>query len=485
MAYLVGSSFVGIEHNDARPGSYTKKTVIEQWLKDQACLYEEITNDPVGASMTATAHSHDGTNGAIIRLPLAHSAFPVLFPRRSAALESGGTYYDGYYPFEWRPFFAPAGVSTVAVLVFMRDLATLDSLRCTIQNTLLADTDQQGRADAFTSSPTPGPNHWLNPGAGLHVGGWLMSVTAGAVNVLKMEAWDGYYAPGVVASAGGGGDTLPLGRSITGFAVVPIDRPPVAVSPALDPAVTDDTRVKVPSSFTAFDAHLVANSRAIPSYLLVNAAKNDALLREVLTGRPAGNRSSATFSGHNHKNDAGTSLDDAGVDIDHALGSWGYGTMRPPIEQTGGAEWSYADVPAGDGTFENVWDGAPIAPQMNVASSAPATDYTIYYHRVRIPAALSANLASGTGKLNLAALVYDVGGVNVTVKAALGNKGATSFDTVGSATGGGSAGRQLITISGLECTRPEEINSLRIQLNYANEKAQPLGIYGTCLYYEA
>src|SRR5690606_31042092 len=103
---------------------------------------------------------------------------------------------------------------------------------------------------------------------------------------------------------------------------------------------------------------------------------------------------------------------------------------------------------------------------------------------VRIPAATTAHLANGTGNLTLAALVYD-DGVAATVKAALGNKGATSFDTVGSVAASSGAGRQLVTISGLHCSRPEEINSLRIQLRYGSAKAASLAIYGTALAHKA
>lgn len=480
MTILQNAAFQGTEHNDVRPGATVKRAVVENWLKDQAAVYEGITGAavPNAGAIAATPHVHDGTNGALIRLPLAHSALPALLYARDAILVSGGTNYEDYYPWEWRPFFAPAGVTRVAVLVLMRNLETFDSLRCTMQSAVLADIDQQTRQDGFTSAGKP----WLAPGGGLHVGGWLMDVTAGAVNVVKLEAWDGYYVPGTVVSGSVIGERLPLLRSVQGFAVVPIEREPVSVAPAMSPVVTDNVRVKVPSSFTSFDDHLVQPNRALPSYVLVSALKNDALLREVLTGRPAANRSVATFDGHSHKNDAATSLDDSGADIDHALGSWGYGTVRPPVEQTGLTEWAYADVPAGDGTFENAWDAA-IAPQPNISSSAPATDYTLFYHRVRIPAAIAANLAAGTGKLKLAALVYDLG-VTITVQAALGNAAATSFDTVASGSSGG-AGREVITISGLECTRPEEVNTLRIQIRYATEKAQSLAIYGVCLYYEA
>lgn len=470
MTILQNPTFQGTPHNEVRPGSGVRGSTVRRWLRDQAAVYEGITGKPVphAPSIAATPHVHDGTNGAIIRIPLAHGAFTVGLPRRQSILFDAGTYYEGFYPFEWRPFYVPKGITQVAVMVLMRRLETFETLRCTIQNELLGVIDQQTRETGVTRLP------WQQPPGDLQVGCWFMTVTPGAVNVLKLEAWDGYYQPGAVLADAPVGVPLPENRGVSGWAVVPVERAPQRIPAATRPSFADDVRVKTPSTFTSFDDHLVQNGRALPSYVLVKALQNDALLYERLTGRPAGARSAPTLEGHDHRG-AG---DEFGVDIDHALGSWGYGTLRaPPVGAS--VAYSSADVP---GSYDNIWT-APCAVQLSMANSSPSTDYTLFQHRVRIPELDASHLANGTGKLKFAALVYDAG-VGATIKASMGDAEATSWDTVGSAAASGT-GREVLVIEGLECSRPREINSLRIQVRYSSKKDKAFGLYGTCLYYEA
>lgn len=484
MTILQRSTFVGTDHTRARPGSTTRKSDVETWLKDQAHVYEAVTAAavPNASPISATGHIHDGSNGAIIRIPLAHIGTRALLHRRSSAPTSGGVDYSGYEAFYWFPVFVPEGVTSVMVCMFVRNRETAESLRVTTQTTGLATIEQQDGSQAFSSSSNPTAfTHWLYPGFDdVMVVGWLIAVNEGVVNLVKLEAWDGYWNQ-FGDAVNGLGEALPLSRWVGGVTVLPMGRGPVSGAQAVSPAITDSTTVKVPTAFTSFDSALVTNDRSINSYVLVGALKNDALLREVLTGRPAGNRPSATFAGHNHKDDAATSLDSSGDDIDQPLGSWAYGTMRAPASLSGlSAEYSYEDVPRGEGTFENVWD-APSAPLL-YSGTADSTYFALFNHRVRIPAAVAANLADGTGKLKVAALVYNDGN-EAFVGASLGDKDEGAFDTEqnNSTT---SDPRGVVTLTGVECTNPEEVNALKIRLARVTTKNHKVGIYGTCLYYE-
>lgn len=481
MTILQNATFEGTPHHEVRPGSGVRGSTVRRWLRDQAAVYEGITGvkAPNAASIAATPHVHDGTDGALIRLPLFASAHRMSLPPRSTALFDGGISYEGFYPVDWRPFFTPKGVSQIAVLV-QSSPGTVKSLRVTTQDASFAVV---GRMDGSEALSEP----WFQSGDD-PVHAFIVDVDPGAVNLFKLEAWDGKYDVG--EAVGYAFDeteetrrALPTGRRITSIVAVPIARAPHIVPAATRPSLADDARVKTPAAFTSFDDHLVQDDRGLASYVLVNAQKNDALLYERLVGRPAGARSSLTHAGHNHKGGG----DELGVDIDHALGSWGYGVLRPPSSGIANEfnDVMYEDAPAGNASFRpsDAWSGHPSAPWLHMGAASTNTDYELFRHRVRIPDLAAANLASGTGKLKLAALVWDAG-VGLSVKASLGDTAAANWDTESTVTASGT-GRELITISALECSRPEFINALRIRIRFTTTKQAALGVYGTCLYYEA
>jgi hypothetical protein len=397
-------------------------------------------------------------------------------------LVDSGVNYEGFYPYVWAPFYAPPGVSSVLVLVHVgmsRDV--VGGFRVTTQDSSLNLIDQVTGLDAVLSSSTPGdPGHWLDHGVGGHFTmAFTCAVTPGAVNLLKLEAWDGYY------DHNGGALSLTGSRQpdriVYGWSVLPVLTPPRQVPVHIPPDIADNDSVKVPSAFTPFDSALVANNRAISSHLLVNAMKNDALLWEVATGKPAGQRGTATYTGHTHKGD--TSLNSGGAELSQTLGSWAYGTLRAP-PGGGGAHHLRVDEPWNGGFSADDGWSAFTAYQINASAATNGAWYAAAYHRVRIPAALSASLADGTGKLKAAALIYD-NGVTTGVRVTMGDKTTGSLDTPRYAEAAGT-GRSVVTMSGVACTRPELINSVRVQIRTMdNTKAKAAALYGLCIYFEA
>ena len=484
MTILQNASFQGIQTDQARPGAFSYKSGIEKLLKDQAYAYESIAGVKVAdaSAIAATPHVHDGVTGAPLRLPLIHQWLGTTLDGRTSKPVSGGTDYAGFSPFIWTPFYCPSGIDEMLLCLWV------DPSVAAARDQFQASTwDTSFNLNGFDPSPVfiapddDGLEAWLAPaGGGSALLVFRLAAVAGQVNILKCEAWDGYYAS-YTPDSDAGGFLAPKQRRVDGFCVIPMTSAPVEVQPATTPAITT-TAVKVPAAFSSFDSALVQDNRSINSYLLVRAMQNDALLREILTGRPAGNRASATFSGHNHKDDAATSLDDAGADIEHALGAWFYGTIRPyVVEGTSSAYHSFVDV-IGNGLFGNAWEGGinAVAHKGNGLVTAVVAN-----HRVRLPAAIAANLADGTGNLKATALVYEeTASESVTVDIQIGDENASSFGTVrsGSFTG---PGRGLINLSGIESASGERIVTVRVRMAQSqNEVAKVSYLYGLCLYYE-
>lgn len=499
MTILQRSTFQGLAHNLVRPGAKTRKTDMEDLLKDSAVCYESLTSykAPSAASISATPHVHDGTNGAIIRLPLSHGGnWHMGLNRRSGSPVSGGVDYSGFYPIVWVPFYAPPGVDEVIVVLFLKNSDGINEFRATVQNTSLADTDSQGPSEGFVSvSASAGQYSWLNPGVRDYaVRGWEMSCTAGTVNVLRIDAWDGRfdhtYAGPLVGTPGA--TELPPTRAVRGYAVLPVVRRPPGVTPKVT-ATYSSTATHLLSqnqSYVSYDSALVANDRAVPSYLLTTEHKNFNLLYEATTGQPAALRGSVTVAGHNHREDGdGASLDVSGADIDHSLGSWAYGVLRPPpdiglLGASGG--YSAKDMPKGDYTFANEWWGTPIAPCIDQVNATSGTYYTVFEHIFRMPAVK--DLTSAGGNIRASALVYNDSNETMNVRFSIGDTSG-SYSTTATAAASGSGDRQLVTtLGGIACGSRDAIRRLKVEIQLAALKGAHTvtsGIYGVCLWYEA
>lgn len=485
MTILQRSTFVGTEHADVRPGAYTKTSVVEGIVKDQAYLYERITNlaVPNAASISATGHTHTGNgDGALIRIPYCQQPLGILLERRTSAPISGGIDYAGFSPCVWMPFYCPLNVSEVMCVLWV-DAATEAQL-LTFRGVVLTS------GFVEVNSPINPENHsnyrWLQPpDDSVHGLVFVLPTNPGAVCTLKIEAWDGYYTAAVPPTQAG--ELLAATRRIYGMTFGPYIREPNRNLLQYSTPTSTQAILSVPSSFTSFDDELIANDTGVSGYHLVSIEKNDALLHEILTDKPAGAEASQTVNGHNHA--GGTTLALAGNSVPRTLGAWVYGTVRPPPEDgTGSTYYEYADVIGNPPTvkFSNVWSGGSSA--ITITTGAGTSWVTVAKHLVRIPEAIAANVAAGTGKLVGVAMVYfdPSKATRLDVRMSLGsvsdtNYGATSSDFTTA------TGRDLLQCTGIQCQNPTTsgtVCTLKVEMKNTVSSNSASFLYGVALYYE-
>lgn len=487
------ATFVGESVVDTRPGAKTFRTTMDTVTKDQARLYERITNEPIPGegAILATPHNHDGTDGALIRIPLAQAFVGAKLPAHPPGAPSTPT-NPGYGVFSWVPFFAPAGVSRVRVVGWTSDGINIGSFRATIHD----------ENEVNVSSENVG-QYWFQRSGDVRGASAMhfddddqkgMACTPGAINILKLEAWSGEIGPT--------GGIITASRDFIAWAVIPWPEndPPESFTEYV-PFQRTDTSVKVPAAFTSIDDELVGvntDYRSWNSYVLSKSVKNDALLYELATGLPAGynadnHSNDVRRPGHNHKDDGGTSLDDAGIDIDHCLGAWHYGVSRADpglVENRTRFDEVDDEVP--------IWHGRIFGVTIDVN---PGTSFQIWaQHKVRIPAAIDDNVLRVTQ-----------GGPNDVTKLKLaiwclhdeGKTGGMDFREItrdfdgldpnagltASTVGTGTPVRELVTIDNIGVTDPVGDGRVQtIELAYRHTTInQPIAscVYGACLYYEA
>lgn len=485
MTILQRSTFAGTEHADVRPGAYTKTAVVEGIVKDQAYLYERITNlaVPNAASISATGHDHTGDgDGALIRIPYSQQPLGILLERRTSAPIAAGTDYAGFSPVIWMPFYCPPGVSEVMCVLWV-DSATEAQL-LTFRGVVLDG------SFAEINSPINPKNHseyhWLRPpDDSVHGIVFVLAASPGSVCTLKIEAWDGYYTAAVPPTQSG--EILAATRTLYGMTFGPYIREPNRNLLQYSTPTTTQNILSVPSSFTSFDSALIANDHGLSGYHLVNIEKNDALLHEILTDKPAGAEASQAVDGHNHAD--GTTLAQAGDNIPRTLAAWSYGTVRPfPEDGTGSTYYEYTDVIGNPPTvkFANVWSGGSNA--ITITTTAGTSWVTVAKHLVRIPDAIAANVAAGTGKLVGVAMVYfdPSKATRLDVQMSLGDASDTNYGAVASdfttATG-----RDLLECRGIQCQNPTTsgaVCTLKIEMKNTVSSNSASFLYGVALYYE-
>ncbi len=224
------------------------------------------------------------------------------------------------------------------------------------------------------------------------------------------------------------------------------------------------------------------DDRGISSYITGRLNLNEAYVFERLTGQPAGSNAATAYDGHAHGGGTSpsTASDNVGALMDHALGAWFYGCARGPT-----SSYLSADMSAAANT---TWRGRINAP---VHTSGNAWE-TIAEHVVRLPKATTAAYADGTGKLNIAALVYldtTKGNSSVGVRATmLNDAGASAGSDLTLSSSIGSTGWELLQDSGLDISGAgsgEEAQILRIEMALDSTPSGPSAcVYGVCLWME-
>lgn len=485
MTIKQSATFIGTEHADVRPTAYSKTAVLDGIIGDQAYLFERITNLPVpdAPSAAVVGHDHSGNgDGAIIRVPWCDQLMQASLPRRAAAPISGGTDYAAFSDLIAMPFYCPPGVDQVQCVLWV-DSATVTergSFRAVCQNASFAQIGEW--ASALTVSH-------IDSGVadtGLRGLSFTVDANQGAPCVLIVQAWDGAFSESVPANESG---ELLGDRFVYGMTFGPVLKKPNQQLLAFQ-ETSNQPRVllDLTGDFVSFDSALISDDLGVSSYHLTNVVKNDGVISELATGVPAGTDFTASVDGHNHADGASTSAPPGvGNEISRTLAAWSYGTVRPPVEDgTSSTKYSYNDV-IGSGVFSNIWYGGTNA--ISVLLTAGTNWQVAAKHIVRIPASISSNLSSGTGKINAVFLVdFDAGkATQLNIRASIGDENDANYGaSVSSSTT--STGRVLIYCNSIPVTSTpsgEQICTLKVEMRNSTGSASASFLLGAALYYEA
>lgn len=482
MTTLQRSTFVGTEHADVRPGAYSSTSVVEGIVKDQAYLYERITNlaVPDAASAAVAGHDHTGAgDGAIIRVPICQQYMGALLQRQPSVPVSGGggggVNLSGWSKLIWHPFYCEPGVDTMTCILWVdrETYAYAETFRAYIttpggavfglvqvangvRDYLVSDSDQIGMVYDLQSDP-------------------------GFVNVLVVEAWDGYYHSSVPVDTSTVGELMPEFRRVAGFTLMPQIRTPNRnLRPYSTSSVTTSSTI-TPSTYIPMDDALVQDDVGLSSYHLISMAKDDAMLQELATDNPAGNAAATVVDGHNHE--GGTTLATCGAPLQRTIGSWFYGTIRTPLN---GTTSYYGDIDTiGGGSITNYWTGGVNA--LTINSSAGTTTRTVATHLFHMPELTAAQLVASTGAINVVVHVYaDTSKCNLTVGVAIGNSSGASFGTESTHTFT-TLGRHVYTFAAIDASALSAggvIGTLRIRMTNSSNTNGASFLYGSSIWYE-
>lgn len=475
MTILQRSTFSGTAHQDVRPGAYTKTATVQGIVKDQAYLYERITGlaVPNAGSASATPHDHSGDgDGALIRVPYGQQTFFSLLRRQPANPVSGGVNYAGWSKLIYHPFYCEAGLSSVQCVLWVdrETFAYKDTFRAIALDSSLNEIGSH----VFSDGLFP----YLDSDSDRVAMVFSVETNPGAINVMMIEAWDGYYDNTVPVDTTTIGELMPEFRRVLAFTISPEIK-----SPNRDlythTTSTVSTTTSVPSTFTSFDDELIADDVGLSSYHLISIAKDDAMLHELATNNPAGNNAALTLAGHNHQ--GGTTLADCGAALNRNVGSWFYGTIRTPIN---GVKAEYGDLDTiGSGLIANQWTGGVNAITIN--SSAGTTTRTVARHLFRAPELTSAAYTGTTGDFNAVLVVYvDASKANLTVGVSIGNQSGASYGTESTQTIS-TTGRHVLGFSALDASVLSSggvIGSIRIRMTNSSNSSGSSFLYGCSVF---
>ena len=473
MTVIEKSTWTGLPIDAVRPGARVRMgTQLQTIAEDQAFNYKTMTGlevDNAPSSDVATNHIHDGTTGPLI-------PFPAQQQMLNAWLNTGDA-VGAYVPLVFTPVFCPPGHTSYNVTVWTKSPSYLMSQMkvSTFTSALVA----YAQGGAFYQIPE------------LAVGGYAalvatVATTADAVNLFKIEAWDGATL--------NDDTTAVIDRDVKSYAITPNVGAPYPVRPhnvgifeSNDVAVPTTTQHLGSEPFSSINTQMLADDRGVSSYVVQACTLNDALLFERGTGQPAGNRSAVTYEGHGHGGGTApaTAADNQGAEIDHQLGAWFYGVAR---QMPGGglSQMVHDQTNPVSPANNDSWTGRIFGPTVTTGS----TWLTVAEHHVRLPEGPDASFAHSSGKVDFVALVY---GEDYAPSSPTHQLRVSLLDTSFSAGTTQTAavavtGLQLITITGIDASGSspgESEQILRVEMNSNLNGSQSMFLYGCALYFNA
>jgi hypothetical protein len=463
MTIIEKSTFTGVPISECRPfarvrmGQQLKKIAQDQALAHKALTGVAVPNAP--GSDVATDHTHDGTTGAGIPIPVAQEWLGASLDRPSNL--------GGYAPVIFFPVFAPPGYTKWKLHLTTRTPGALQSMvRVKVMNASLQTIDGAGTL-FVRDRELPGDVTILTS---------TLTLGSNQLNVIRLEANESSTAPAA---------------DLMSYSLVPyFGEPDVRVMTLDYPDENETIVAPVPGEhlgtypFTSYDDSMFDDDTAVSSYLVNTLNKNNIWLTERATGIAAGNRdvsSNALWEGHGHggRTTTATRSTNLGAELHHSLGAWAYGTRRG---------WTTGSHPTDDmaNTSNTTWRGRLFAPCLINGVTAAQE---VVRHPVRLPLmSATGKYAHSTGSLNFAALVAkdDFKNGNIGVTAQMRSSSGASAGTAQTvSTSGSSNGIYLLTISGLDAqgtTDGDVEQMLSVSLAYTTNSAPGSVIYGTCLW---
>lgn len=469
MAILQEAAFSGVDANDARPNAIALTGVLESIAKGQAWVYESITGVavPDAAGISAAPHIHDGTDGALVRTPLASG---VLEARLAQIVPTETSATPGWEKIVYVPFFVPAGFSEVSLVLVASGSNVGSTVRAVVEDTSFAGNEEpKNLTSAAAYFAAEVFDSWEV----------RLAVNPGVVNILRIDAWAGKSLPGAAVDDDGPytGD-----KYLYTWQIVPVNNPHSEPVLALSPTIPQQLLSR--GYLQSFDANYIQADKGLDTWVLRNMAQNDGLLRELLTGRPAGTASMAQRqrTGHRHADNGAADLDDSGALVDTSLGAWGYGVMRG----TYGPDTGRIEVDEVRPTAITVWTGRIIAPNLKATTSA----ITVALHCFRLPATLTSHL-TGTSVLKFAVLLYSGTTDGIQIGVTIGDADFATLDSE-TVVSDSVSGVRLVTgevdgeVDGSAALVQDDILcTVRLRAQAATAKTKTWGFYGLCLYLEA
>jgi hypothetical protein len=472
MTIVQGAAWTGVAANDLRPG--VRKRIGQQMLqiaKDQAAVYEETTGIkvPQSGTIAATPHVHDGTNGAIIPIPL-FSVFigGTFYPSTGTTVRNNGGWSAVTQQLQW----TPTGVTKVRYWVTCNDYIALTALRVSTLDSSQVLVGQQ----TFTEAA---------PVNGLAAGYCDVDVTGGDLTIHKLEyrtAASGVLLPEVPTSV----------ISFVGYPFAGSGENPepyiLQGSNSLDVLVPSSTQYAPASvGYHPTQEENYADDDAISGFMCHAAAYNEGQLFELITGQAYPGKASKVWKGHNH----GAAIvvnttSSKGADMDQPLLAVNYGVRRTAVSKSDHrfdddeAEGTNADM------VGRIW--------CSQLTTATGTSYqTLGSYPFEMPAALAANI-HGTNLLKFAALVH-VSTARITSGTVRASISDATFSATGTALELTTVGGGLSILSGAidyhgaaDVAYAGAMAHLNVDAkrntNYVASTLPTMGILSCCLYYE-
>jgi hypothetical protein len=282
MPALIGNdaAWIGTAQADTEPGRVIEEGKLEAALSDQAHVYQVVSglNLAAGALSTITAHTHNGTVGAPLTMPL------FVFGNRGVAVA-----IEDSLTFAQVPTIRLSGITSENYTTLLRFYSYAPAGITNVEITLVASDEILSAGPRINGGAPSSVSTW---GGGYATVTWLRACSAAS-----LATW--VLTTATAATASGDARLVSLTvtpvvwRSVAGTGIDP-------GSAVRSGAVAQSL---VSASFnTIYDTHTAAK-RFLSSYVTGRAGQNIGAVKELLTGQPADGNDSLTITageGHDH-----------------------------------------------------------------------------------------------------------------------------------------------------------------------------------------